>query len=72
MYPGMSTGSPGFLVDTKSREMGLTVYEWFLVARHPNLEMGNSGLLHEMNILLRVRFPNERPRIIKSVFVPLP
>lgn len=58
-------------INTKSRKMGLTVYKWLLVARHPNLEMSNSGLLHEMNILLRVRFPNKRPGIIKSVFVPL-
>lgn len=61
----------GFLVGTGPGKMGLTVYKWLLVARHPNLEMGNSGLLHEMNILLRVRFPNERPGIIKSAFVPL-
>lgn len=31
--------------------------------------MSNSSLLHEVNILLRVRFPNKRPGIIKSVSI---
>lgn len=52
-------------VDAKLKRSELTVYEWFFIPRHTNLEMGNPTLLHELEVLLWIWLSNQRPRAEK-------